>query len=82
MDRFTVVAILVVCIFGALVVWLSAGFIRWGDKAEGFFCLHDIEEGGGGMGDAVECSKCELRTYDGFNSHLWIFRLLGRVRKL
>jgi hypothetical protein len=65
-------------------MWILAGFIAW--RKDGlkphFFCYHDLTYGGGGMGDAVQCSKCGLNTYDGFNGHLWIFRLLGRVKNI
>jgi hypothetical protein len=67
----------------SVVMWTLAGFFAWSKNGEKphFFCYHDIEYGGG-MGDAVTCTKCGLDTYDGFNSHLWIFRLLGRVRDI
>jgi hypothetical protein len=63
----------------ATIVWLGAGFISW--KKGEWFCYHDINTGGGGMGDGIDCKKCGMSTYDGFNSHLWLFKLLGRVDK-
>jgi hypothetical protein len=66
----------------SIVCFFLAGFMAW-RKSDGskkhFWCFHDIVTGGGGMGDGVDCNKCGLSTYDAFNSHLWIFKLLGRV---
>lgn len=59
-------------------IWIAAGFATWGVK---WFCYHDLETGKGVMGDGVDCRKCGLSTYDGFDSHLWIFKLLGRVNR-
>jgi len=77
-----VAALMLAVVLLAALVWLSAGFLAWkyndGSKPY-FFCYHYIMYGGGAMGDSCKCTRCGLETYDGFNSHLWIYRLLGRV---
>lgn len=61
------VAILLV-VFG-LIVLMNVGV-----------CYHKIVEGGGGMGDGIDCEKCSLSTY--YFPLLWFYEFVGRVRKI
>jgi hypothetical protein len=68
----------------SVALWFLSGFFTWSfpdGKKPNFFCYHDLTTGGGAMGDAVRRKKCGMDTYDGFNSHMWMFRLLGKVNK-
>jgi len=56
-----------------LVMFLSA---REGE----LFCFHALQEGGGCMGDGVDCTKCGLATY--YCPCTWFYRLLGRVKEI
>lgn len=74
------ILILIGLIISAAALWILAGFFAWNDSTcKKRFCYHDLVTGRGGMGDGVDCLKCDLSTYDSFNSHLWLFKLLGRV---
>ena len=45
----------------------------------GKFCFHYYEYGGGGMGDAVTCTKCDYSYYPS-NDTLNTLILFGRIK--
>lgn len=45
-------------------------------------CFHDYTVGGGGMGDAWHCEKCELDSYPEGIGFKLVYRILGRTKEL
>ena len=69
MGFMIVLSVMILAVLFGIIVAMNGGV-----------CRHRLIEGGGCMGDGIDCEKCDLSTY--YFPLLWLYKLVGRVKNI